>query len=679
MARANDESDDEGLAIALGMGVGMKFARGDGGGEDDRGADGVPAAMDRLGSGARAKARRDEALIAEARALGRAEEEDEEDEEDEDEAPRELALAEAANAQGSRALQILKMNPEVRNAVAEQMFLPAIHKSLAPKIRTEMKTSLFRPKLPAWAQTKKEHLEITGSLEEVQRALDANQKFQLDVRAMLESIDDKLAKNEMLLAEVTRCKNRKGRRLHWSLQESMYELWGQRSELYFRVPSAWTLSQRSNSLNEEDGNGLVSQAKLQKQITPNADQLRLGWPNLVDKIPLCYTTYCRTWTPKDDEQLQKGVHFQLQKARLVTDQRMSLEELAGVSLQSLSTLLVPGGLDVIARDAEAIDWSEVVRMHMPVRTVDDCRLRWMNVVDPRISTAEWTEEEDDKLIELVKENQERLDWSVVAEEIYASNLTTDRLVRTPHQCAVRYQAEWNPSLVRSTWTAEEDAFILKWTREHGAGQWVKLARLLPGHTGQQLLHRWRRLQPTRRVGAWTEEEDEALRVAIGAYTSGERIKWSLVAARIPSRTDVQCRERWKNVLDPKIKFGPWSAEEDAALISALGPALETTEFNEWSRLTELCPGRTPKNCMRRVRALGRKLKKDAEIAKKRAALAQKRADDKTNAAKAKAEAAAAAAAAAAAQSAPQSAPQAEAPPEPPTKPEPKRRRTRATR
>ncbi len=297
----------------------------------------------------------------------------------------------------------------------------------------------------------------------------------------------------------------------------------------------------------------------------------------------------------------------------------------------------------------------------------------MNVVDPRISTAEWTEEEDDKLIELVKENQERLDWSVVAEEIYASNLTTDRLVRTPHQCAVRYQAEWNPSLVRSTWTAEEDAFILKWTREHGAGQWVKLARLLPGHTGQQLLHRWRRLQPTRRVGAWTEEEDEALRVAIGAYTSGERIKWSLVAARIPSRTDVQCRERWKNVLDPKIKFGPWSAEEDAALISALGPALETTEFNEWSRLTELCPGRTPKNCMRRVRALGRKLKKDAEIAKKRAALAQKRADDKTNAAKAKAEAAAAAAAAA------QSAPQAEALPEPPTKPEPKRRRTRATR
>ena len=67
-----EEIAAQNMAIALGMGVGMKFARGDGGGEDDRGADGVLAAMDRLGSGARAKARRDEALIAEARALGRA-------------------------------------------------------------------------------------------------------------------------------------------------------------------------------------------------------------------------------------------------------------------------------------------------------------------------------------------------------------------------------------------------------------------------------------------------------------------------------------------------------------------------------------------------------------------------------------------------------------------------------
>jgi len=583
----------------------------------------VLRAMDRLGADARARDREDRRLIREAKTLARRkagrgeseEDESEEESEEEDAAAGALAMVARgdAEAQGSRALQILRMNPHVKNAASEQMFLPAIHKSLAPKIRTELKTSTFRPKLPAWAETKKEHLEITGDLDSVAEALEANHKFQLDVRAMLEAIDDKLARNATLLTEVTRCKNRKGRRVHWSVQESMYELWGQKSELYFRVPSAWTPSQRPNTLPSEDVTGLVSQMKLQKQITPNADQLRLGWANLVEKLPLSYASQCRTWTPKEDAQLRKGVHFQLQQARLLTDQRMSLNELAGMSLQPLSTLLVAGGLDVIARDAEAIDWEEVVRMHMTARTVDDCRLRWINVVDPRICGEDWTEGEDQKLIELAEESEAGRDWTRIAEELHAANLTPGGLVRTPHQCVVRYQAEFNPNLVKSTWTPEEDAIIREHVRKYGVGSWTKLARLVPGHTGQQILHRWRRIQPTRRVGAWTPEEDEALRIAVSAYSSGERIKWSLVQEHVPTRTDVQCRERWKNVLDPAIKTTPWEPEEDAALLSAIGPDFEESQFNEWARLAEVVPGRTGKYCMRRVKLLLKKQRADAGV------------------------------------------------------------------
>ena len=639
-ASARDDSDDEGLSLALGMGFSQRMLatrRGsleatDAGDPEssDREEEGVLAAMDRLGASARAKSREDRRLIREARSLARRgaggseseDEESEEESEEEGEAAGALALA-RGDAQGSRALQILRTNPQVKNAVSEHMFLPAIHKSLAPKIRTELKTSTFRPKLPAWAATKKEHLEITGDLESVAAALEANHKFQLDVRAMLEAIDDKLARNATLLTEVTRCKNRKGRRVHWSVQESMYELWGQKSELYFRVPSAWTPSQRPNALPSEDVTGLVSQLKLQKQITPNADQLRLGWANLVEKLPLSYASQCRTWTPKEDAQLRKGVHFQLQQARLLTDQRMSLDELAGMSLQPLSTLLVAGGLDVIARDAEAIEWEEVVRMHMTSRSMDDCRLRWMNVVDPRICGEDWTEQEDQKLIELAEESPAGRDWTRIAEELYVAKLTPGGLVRTPHQCAVRYQAEFNPNLVKSTWTPEEDATIREHVRKYGAGSWTKLARLLPGHTGQQILHRWRRIQPTRRVGAWTAEEDEALRVAVSAYCGGERIKWSLVQEHVPTRTDVQCRERWTNVLDPAIKTTPWEPEEDAALLSAIGPDFEESKFNEWTRLAEVVPGRTGKYCMRRVKVLLRKQRQDAEVATQKTTASRK--------------------------------------------------------
>lgn len=578
----------------------------------------------------------DELLIAKTNALARNRgarrrrgdedvEEDEEEESEDDEADderhgRELALRDASS-QGSRALQILKINPQVKNYSQERMFLPAIHKSLAPKIRTEMKTSTFRPKLPAWAEPKKEHIEIAGSLDDVGDALEANQKFQLDIRALLEGIDDKLAKNAVLQQEVTRSRNRKGRRTHWSLQESMLDLWGAKSDLYFRIPSAWTPAQRTSVLGMEDVSGIISQAKLQKQITPNADQLRLGWANLVDKIPLSYGQQAKVWTAKEDAQLRKGVHFQLQQARLLTDQRMSLEELAGMSVQPLDTLLEAGGLDIITRDSEAINWNEVVRMHMPHRTIEDCRLHWMNKVDPRICSEDWTEAEDDALVALAEATVKTRDWIEVAEKLHAKKKTPHGLVRTPYQCAVRYQSEWNPSLVKSSWSDDEDAFIRKWVNENGAGNWTKLARLLPGHTGQQLLHRWRRLQPTRRKGAWTTEEDEALRVAVSAYREGERIKWSRVASQIPTRTDVQCRERWTGVLDPSIKTDAWSAEEDAALLSALGPNFtnDASGFNEWSRLAAVCPGRTGKICMRRVKFLIKQkaAKEAAKSAKKR--------------------------------------------------------------
>lgn len=31
-----------------------------------------------------------------------------------------------------------------------------------------------------------------------------------------------------------------------------------------------------------------------------------------------------------------------------------------------------------------------------------------------------------------------------------------------------------------------------------------------------------------------------------------------MAAGVPSRTDVQCRERFKNVLDPQLSASPWT-------------------------------------------------------------------------------------------------------------------------
>lgn len=51
---------------------------------------------------------------------------------------------------------------------------------------------------------------------------------------------------------------------------------------------------------------------------------------------------------------------------------------------------------------------------------------------------------------------------------------------------------------------------------------------------------------------WTEEEDALIRDMVAEY--GPR-NWSKIAKHIPERQGKQCRERWFNHLDPKIKKG----------------------------------------------------------------------------------------------------------------------------
>ncbi|KAJ8601068.1 hypothetical protein CTAYLR_004507 [Chrysophaeum taylorii] len=83
-----------------------------------------------------------------------------------------------------------------------------------------------------------------------------------------------------------------------------------------------------------------------------------------------------------------------------------------------------------------------------------------------------------------------------------------------------------------------------------------------------------------RKRAWTASEDEQLRQVV---MSGQ-LKWSAVAEMIGTRNAKQCRERWHYQLNPEIKKGRWTAEEDA-LISSL-------PHGEWARVAKALPGRT---------------------------------------------------------------------------------------
>jgi hypothetical protein len=60
-------------------------------------------------------------------------------------------------------------------------------------------------------------------------------------------------------------------------------------------------------------------------------------------------------------------------------------------------------------------------------------------------------------------------------------------------------------------------------------------------------------------GPWTVEEDNILKMLVFEFGPKD---WSKIASNLPGRIGKQCRERWVNHLDPNIKKGPFTEEEE---------------------------------------------------------------------------------------------------------------------
>ena len=85
-------------------------------------------------------------------------------------------------------------------------------------------------------------------------------------------------------------------------------------------------------------------------------------------------------------------------------------------------------------------------------------------------------------------------------------------------------------------------------------------------TPQQCQNRYQRtLDPTLRHGAWTAEEDAKLRQAVSVFGNS----WTEVAEVIAGRNNEQCRDRWSDKINPTLTRGKWTDDEDKLLLEVV--------------------------------------------------------------------------------------------------------------
>lgn len=92
------------------------------------------------------------------------------------------------------------------------------------------------------------------------------------------------------------------------------------------------------------------------------------------------------------------------------------------------------------------------------------------------------------------------------------------------------------------------------------------------------------LNPSLIKGPWTEEEDK---MVLHLVEKNGPQKWTLIAENLPGRIGKQCRERWHNHLNPKIKKVGWSKEEEWILF-----LMHRGNGNKWAEIAKVLEGRT---------------------------------------------------------------------------------------
>ena len=142
---------------------------------------------------------------------------------------------------------------------------------------------------------------------------------------------------------------------------------------------------------------------------------------------------------------------------------------------------------------------------------------------------------------------------------------------------------WGKRTKKIKWKAAEASQLVELVKQYGE-KWTRIEKKIKTKSAKQCMQKYKNMVKVERKGNWSEEEHRLLLEWVRVHGPN---KWTECSRRIGGRCGKQCRERWMNTLDPKVKRGNWQQAEQTVIFEQM-----KVNWSSWALISKNLPGRT---------------------------------------------------------------------------------------